>query len=222
LLLDHHLPKVRVLCRGASSASGGEEASVHGAPPVLLNLVVNVLLREDAGGAMDGRAGASIDRSTSNDFSGGLGSGGARKVFVALGTPQRRQHVSIPGVHAAEVTSRGDLPRRIGNDGTFGILWEKEGMDRCLRARSGERLGGRGGAGTSGRSNSEGADVGRHVARFVGGPAWTRKIGWSILRVVLVFERVVAIVANVGGATTFTGGLLAHRRGIVNVVYHGS
>lgn len=83
-------------------------------------------------------------------------------------------------------------------------------------------MGGRGGAGTSGGSNSEGADVGRLVARFVTWPTWTRKIERSILRVVLVFERVVAIVANVGGATTFTGGLLAHRGGIVNVVYHGS
>lgn len=132
MLLDHHLPKVRVLCRGASSACSGKEASVHGAPPVLLDLVVDVLLREDAGSAIDGRAGASIDRSASNDFGGGLGSGGARKIFVALGKPQRRQHVSISGVHAAKVTSRGNLPRGIGNDGTFGILWEEEGMDRRL------------------------------------------------------------------------------------------
>lgn len=220
VLLGHHLPKVRVLGRGASSALRGEEAFVHGATPVLLDLVVDVLLRDDAGSAMDGRAGASIDRSTPNDFGGGLGSGRARKVFVALRKTQRRQHLSIPRVDAVEVTCWGNLPRRFRNDGVFWVLRKKVSADRVLRARSGERLGGRGGAGTSRGSSNEGVDVGRYVARLVGWPTWTRKIGRSILCIVLVFDHVVAIVVKVGDATTFTDGLLTHRRGII--VWHGS
>jgi len=200
MLLGHHLPKVRVFRRGTGSgsrgASGGEEACVHGATPVLFDLVIDILLGDDAVSAMDGRAaGASIDRSTPNDFGRGFGSGGAREVLVALRKPQRRQHVSIPGVDAVEVTSRGDLPRRLSNNGVFGILWEEMGEDRGLGARGGERiLGGRGGAGTSGRSCSERANR-RFVVGAVGWPTGT-------------------------GVPTLTRGLLAHRRGIGLRVHH--
>ena len=191
MLLGHHLPKIRVFRRSAGSgsrgASSGEEACVHGATPVFLNLGIDILLGDDTVGAMDGRAGASIDRSTPNDFGRGFGSGGARKVLVALRKPQRRQHVSIPGVDAVEVTRRGDLPRRLSNDGVLGVFWKEMGEDRALGARGGERiLGGRGGAGTSGRSSSEGTDR-RFVVRLVGWPTGTR-------------------------IPTLTRGLLAHRR----------